>query len=249
MTPDRSNRKPFDALTAVVTGASGDIGAAIALALADLGAAVCIVGRRTEALEALADRAPAAAPPMLVQRADLTLDQDVARLADTVRTKLGRLDVLVHSAGLITSGTHESASLEDFDLQYRANLRAPYALTQVLLPLLKASQGQMVFIGSTAAFSVRPALGQFAATQHAFRAMANTLREELNPASIRILTVYPGRTATQRMARIFAREGRVYQPELLLQPDDIATMVMAALRLPRTAEVTDITMRPMRKSY
>jgi NADP-dependent 3-hydroxy acid dehydrogenase YdfG len=186
---------------------------------------------------------------MLVHPADLTLDLEITRLTDRVDRELGRLDFLVHSAGVIAFGTHETAPTGNFDLQYQANVRAPYVLTKAFLPLLKSSRGQIVFIASTAALHVRAGLGQYAATQHAFRALADTLREEVNEAGIRVLSVYPGRTATQRQAKIFADEGRVYRPELLLQPEDIAPIVTAALRLPRTAEVTDIRIRPMKKSY
>ncbi len=71
----------------------------------------------------------------------------------------------------------------------------------------------------------------------------------MNADGIRVLSIFPGRTATPRMEILFAKEGRAYKPELLLQPEDVAEMVTHALRLPRTAEVTDISIRPMQKSY
>jgi NADP-dependent 3-hydroxy acid dehydrogenase YdfG len=92
-------------------------------------------------------------------------------------------------------------------------------------------------------------VGQYASTQHALRAIADALRAEVNSDGVRVLTVYLGRTATARQARIFQLEGRRYSPDLLMQPDDVAQMVMAALLLPRTAEVTEIRMRPLIKSY
>ena len=73
--------------------------------------------------------------------------------------------------------------------------------------------------------------------------------KEVNADGIRVLSIFPGRTATPRMEKLFAKEGRAYKPELLLQPEDVAEMVTHALRLPRTAEVTDISIRPMQKSY
>jgi NADP-dependent 3-hydroxy acid dehydrogenase YdfG len=65
---------------------------------------------------------------------------------------------------------------------------------------------------------------------------------------VRVLSLYLGRTATPRQASIFAAEGRPYQPERLLQPEDVAAMVVASISLPRTAEVTEISIRPMMKS-
>src|SRR5262249_3218443 len=151
--------------------------------------------------------------------------------------------------GTISYGALEHASLADFDLQYRSNVRALYALAQILLPLLRKQRGQIVFINSSAGLRPRATLGQYAATPHWLREIADSLREEVNAEGIRVLSVYPGRTATPRMAALYAKEGRPYQPELLMQPEDIASMVCQALCLPRTAEVTDISMRPMIKSY
>ena len=221
----------------------------MALALAELGARVCIVARRAPELEALAARAGAGSHPMVVHPADLTVDPEIVRLAEWVDRELGRLDFLVHSAGVIAFGTHEEAPTHDLDLQYRANVRAPYVLTKAFLPLLKSSEGQIVFISSTAALQVRAGHGQFAATQHALKAVADALRAEVNAAGVRVLTIHLGRTATARQSRIYQLEGRPYAPELLMQPSDVAGMVLAALRLPRTAEVTEIRMRPLVKSY
>src|SRR5229473_853868 len=110
-------------------------------------------------------------------------------------------------------------------------------------------QGQIVFINSSAGLRSPATAGQFAATQHAFRSIADSLRDEVNADGIRVLSVYPGRTATPRLAKLFEKEGRAYQPDLLMQAEDVAEMVTHSLRLPRTAEVTDITIRPMQKSY
>jgi NADP-dependent 3-hydroxy acid dehydrogenase YdfG len=77
--------------------------------------------------------------------------------------------------------------------------------------------------------------------------LADALRDEVNPAGVRVLSVYPGRTATDQQASIYELEGRAYVPETLLQPEDVAATVVGALTLPRTAELTDLRVRPMRK--
>lgn len=181
--------------------------------------------------------------------ADLTRDEDIRALTDRVLDDFGRADILVLCGGTISYGAIEQASLADFDLQYRSNLRAHYALVQTLIPLLRKQRGQIVFINSSAGLRVPHRLGQFAATQHALREIADSLRDEVDADGISVLSVYPGRTATPRMAALYEKEGRTYRPELLMQPEDIATMVSQALSLPRTAEVTDIRMRPKIKSY
>jgi NADP-dependent 3-hydroxy acid dehydrogenase YdfG len=76
------------------------------------------------------------------------------------------------------------------------------------------------------------------------RAVADSLREEVNADGIRVCTIYLGRTATPMQEAIYAREGRVYRPELLVQPEDVAQVVVAVLALRSTAEVTEIHLRP-----
>lgn len=233
---------------ALVTGASGGIGGAIAAALATLGVSVVMVGRDGSKLDALTQRLRirSRVEPCL---ADLTKDGDIERLTDFVANTFERLDILIHSAGAIAHGKLEEAPRAAFDQQYAANLRGPYYLTQRLLPLLKKPRGQIVFINSSVGLTARANTGQFSATQHAFKALADSLRDEVNADGVRVLSVYPGRTATPRIEALHAREGRPYQPDLLLQPEDVASVVTNALALPWTAEVTNISIRPMQKSY
>lgn len=229
---------------AVVTGASSGIGQAIALALAAEGASVALVGRKLAALE---QTAQALSSTARLYSAELTDDSAIERLGRELRNDWGAVDILIHSAGVIASGRVEQAPVAEFDRQYRINVRAPYLLTQTLLPLLRERNGQIVFINSTAGLQARAGVSQYAATKHALRALADSLREELNP-HVRVLSLYPGRTASPMQAAVFASEGRDYRPELLLKPEDIAALVISTLILPRTAEVTDISVRPLTKA-
>ncbi len=222
---------------AVVTGASSGIGKAIVLALAAQGAEVCLVARRSEALEEVAEQIRASGGLCHVCRADLTSDDEIQQLVQRISRDFGRADVLVLCGGAIFHGPLERAPLAELDLMYRSNVRGHYALTQALLPLLRKQKGQIVFVNSSAGLRSPPTVGQFSATQHAFRAIADSLRDEVNGGGIRVLSVYPGRTATPRMAALLEKEGKPYRPELLVQPEDIASMVTHTLCLPRTAEV------------
>jgi short-subunit dehydrogenase len=217
------------------------------LGLAAQGATLCLVGRRAATLEAVAEHARAAAPRVLCYLADLTVDKDMQELAAYLRRDFGRLDLLVHSAGALSLGQLETAPVEDFDLQYRTNVRAPYVLTQALLPMLRASRGQIVFINSQAGLSARANMSQYAATKYALKALAESLREEVNAAGVRVLSVYPGRTASPMQVAMHAMEGKEYYPERLMQPEDTAAVVIQALSVPRSTEVTDIILRPLLK--
>jgi NADP-dependent 3-hydroxy acid dehydrogenase YdfG len=233
--------------TAVVTGASSGIGRAIALALAAHGAGTCLIGRNAGALAEVttAVRQFSTATPFEL---DLTDEKNIDPLVKHVQ-ETGKLEILVHAAGIISQGTMDQANVDDLDMQYAINVRAPYVLSQRLLPYLVAARGQIVFVNSSVGLSVRrPEVGQYAATKHALRAVADSLREEVNPKGIRVLSLYLGRTATAMQRSLYSQEGKVYHPEVLLQPEDVATVVVQALMLPATAEVTDISMRPAMKS-
>lgn len=233
---------------AVVSGASSGIGKAIAIALGAKGAQVCLVGRRAKALESVRDELAAATVSTEVHVCDLAQDHDIANLRDRLASAHGRVDILVHSAGVISLGAIESAPIRHFDEQYRINVRAPYLLTQALLPLVKIAQGEIVFINSSAGNHTREQIGAYAASKHALRAVADTLRMEVNASQVRVLSVYPGNTATAMQNTVQDYTGRRISAEHLLQPEDVASAVLHALLLPRTAEVTDIQIRPFKKS-
>jgi NADP-dependent 3-hydroxy acid dehydrogenase YdfG len=158
------------------------------------------------------------------------------------------VDVLILNAAAHATGLIETASVLEFDRQYRTNVRAPYILTQALLPMLKARRGQVVFINSSSGIVAKPASAQYDSTKHALKAIADSLRGEVNSHGIRVLSVYLGRTASEMQERIHHIEGKPYRPELLLQPEDVASMIVNAISLSSTAEVTDIHIRPMTKT-
>jgi NAD(P)-dependent dehydrogenase (short-subunit alcohol dehydrogenase family) len=225
---------------ALVAGASGDIGRAIAFELLQA-ADVLMVGR---SLERLARVPP---PNGLGGRhhylaADLTRDEDIERVAASPALR-GRLDALI-----LSSGTYErSRDRTVFDRQFAANVSGPYALLRKLLPLLIECKGQVVFVNSSQALKASAEIGQYAATKHALKAIADSLRDEVNPDGVRVMSLFLGRTAGERQQSLLASEGRPYSPDRLIEPSEIARLVRFALQLSRTAEVTDITLRPMQK--
>jgi NADP-dependent 3-hydroxy acid dehydrogenase YdfG len=233
---------------ALITGASSGVGRAIAMGLAAHGVHLGLLGRDLESLRKIAADAPEGCR-VEPYRADLTREADIDQVAFNFLRDFTVVDLLVHSAGLIVPGKIEGTTVEQMDQQYAVNVRAPHLLTQRLLPSLRARQGQLVFINSTAGLEARATIGSYAATKHALRALADSLREEVNEAGIRVLSVYLGRTATPMQAVVHRTEGRPYRPEQLMQPDDVAAAVVSCLRLPRTAEVTDLRMRPHYKSH
>lgn len=225
---------------AVVTGASSGIGKALALALGAQGAVLCLLGRNVNSLEFIAPRVASFA-------VDLGDEAHIRKVAASLQKDFGGVDILIHGAGVFVPDRIDTAASADFDLQQRVNVRAPRLLTQELLPTLQARRGQIVFINSSVARKSAAGISQYTATKTALKVFADGLRDEMNPPGIRVLSVFPGRTATPMQAAIHRMEGKDYRPERLLQPEDIASVVINALCLPRTAEVTEIDIRPMQK--
>lgn len=239
---------PLRGRSALVTGASGGIGRAIALRLATRGARVYVTGLDSGRVHGTVDalRAVTHGDTVLAgsMAADLTEPRQVRRLADAVRTVLGTVDILVHAAGIYRRGPLEQTAMPDIDAMYRANVRVPYELTQAVLHGLIGGHGDVVFINSTQGLSGGAEVSGFAATQQALKALSESLRAEVNRRGVRVTTIHLGRTATSRQAAIFAAEGREYTPELLVQPDDVADVVVSAVSLPWHAQLASVTLLP-----
>jgi NADP-dependent 3-hydroxy acid dehydrogenase YdfG len=225
---------------AVVTGASSGIGRAIAQALSRDGVTVGLVGRRPDALDEVAGRVERRGGRAVRLVSDLVATDGAERLGERIGEELGATDLLVHCAGVFPLTRAESD-------QALGHVRAATTLTRLLLPLLRVGPGQIVFVNSSVGLPGATASGVYAESKQALRALADRLRNEVNPDGIRVLSVYPGRTATPMQALIHRHEEKSYRPDRLLQPEDVATMVIHALEMPSSAEVTDISIRPMQK--
>ncbi|MGH3495336.1 MAG: SDR family oxidoreductase [Sciscionella sp.] len=221
---------------ALITGASRGIGAATARALGETHR-VLLGGRDAAALDALAGELPdATAWPV-----DLTDPSAVARAV----SGLGSLDVLVHSAGLCRIATVEHTSAQDWRDTLAVNLFAVVELTRLLLPALRTAAGHVVLINSGQGKAAAPGWSAYAASKFALRAFADSLRAE--ETTLRVSSVYPGRTATEMQRALRASEGAAYEPERYLAPESVAAAVRGAVLAGPDAEQTEIVLRPARR--
>jgi short-subunit dehydrogenase len=227
----------FQHKRALVTGASSGIGRAIAMALAAEGAQIHAVARTW----------PNPPAGWQLHNADFTVEADVTRLAAEVSNAESPLDLLIHCAGVLEIGTVADFPVTQLDAMYQVNVRAPFLLTQLLLPSLTKSTGQIVFINSSAAVAPNTALAGYSSTKAALKLVANCLRMEVNNSGVRVMSVYPGKTASAMQQRAHELAGKPYDAASLMQPVDVAQMVLSALALPKTAEMTDLHIRPMKK--
>jgi len=227
--------------TFVITGASSGIGAAIANALSEEGRTLILNGRDRAALDAVAKDVEQLGARVDVRPADLNDDEQLIAFAADLPDEL---DGLIHSAGVALLGNQADLPVADLDLQYRVNVRAPFLLTQALLPNLRAAAGLVVFVNSGAGQNAKAGWGGYAASKFALRALANALRDEESDAGLRVTSIYPGRTATPMQREVRVQEGGEFEPQNYLRPEDVARMVAQVVRLPAGATVPDLSVRP-----
>ncbi len=230
----------------VVTGATSGIGRAVAQELVAHGHELLVVSRGGEGLAALERELRAVAGPGALTSvvADLADDTAAAAVAAAVRHDGRRVGVVVHSAGVVGLGPLEEGVLGAYDRQMAVNTRAPLALTVALLPYLADGTAQIVFVNSGAGLRANANWGAYAASKHALRALADSLRDELRPRGIRVASLFPGRTDSPMQREVHASEGKPYDASKLLAPGDVASVLRTVLELPPSAEVGDVTIRP-----
>ena len=238
-------RRSLKGTAALVTGASSGIGRAIAIGLAAEGARVGLVSRSASRIAAAVESWPSHAPEPVPLVANLEDEDSIAAMAEAAQSALGGLHVLVHCAGAIALGPFLELPVQSLDEQYRINVRAPFVLTQRLLPAIIEARGHVVFVNSSAGLTARAGVSQYAASKHALKGLADSLREEVHGTGVRVISVYPGRTNTPMQQAVRRMEGKPFEPERYLCPEDVAAAVVNALTMPERAEVKDISLRPM----
>lgn len=238
-------RRRFVERTVLVTGATSGIGRALAVAFAREGAHVTVHGRDTARLSAVvAASTEAGAASVRPLSLDLGQVEAIPAGLDAAdRTLPAGLDVLVHAAGVITLGPVAETTPQQLRLNLSVNIEAPFVLTAALAPRVVRAKGQVVFVNSGAGLKANAGWAAYAASKHGLKALADSLREELKPAGVRVLSVYPGRTATPMQQRVRVLENAAYDPTAYIQPEDVATMVVEAVALPRSAAVVDLNIR------
>lgn len=222
---------------ALVTGASSGIGRAIVAELASTHEVIGL-GRDPERLAASgADRTLSA------DLSDAAVFAEDGAVYDLV-AQLPRLDAVVHSAAVGTPGWFADTDAAEWQRQLATNVIAPAALTRLALPLLRASKGTVVFIGS--GVSVRPArqMSVYVATKHALKGMADSLRLEVEPDAIRVATIMPGQVATPMQVELQDGIGGEYTPDSYIQPATVAGAVRYTVDAPPEVQITDLAIRP-----
>lgn len=218
--------------TALITGASRGIGSAIATALAPTHT-LLLAGRPSERLDAIAERLGATTFPI-----ELADDSTIEASCEVV----DELDVLVHNAGLSIPGHVADSHVDEWRATFAVNVFGAVALTLALLPALRQTRGQVIFINSGAGRNVSPGMASYSASKFALRAFADSLRAD--EPDLRVTTIFPGRTDTDMQRELVEFEGGNYDPTRFLRAETVAAVVASVVATPPDGHVHEVVVRP-----
>ncbi|WP_043485906.1 MULTISPECIES: SDR family oxidoreductase [Streptomyces] len=235
--------------TALITGAGSGMGLETARLLARDGAAVVLLGRRQQTLDAVAATIRAEGGTALALATDITRADDVTRVLDRVRAELGPVDVLVNNAGSASSVLNPQWLPHDEWRQVLdVNLTAVFQLTQAVLPdMLGRGTGTIVTVSSLAA--VNPNLlggAAYGAAKAGVRNFMTFLHNTFRNQGLRAITVLPGEADTP----ILDNRARPPAPEEradMVRPEDVAEAIRLAVALPQRVVLQEIVVAPTRQ--
>lgn len=232
--------KQLTGKTAIVTGASGGIGSAIAKELAEAGANVVLAARNEEKVSDIVSEMDQKEKTLCIQ-ADMTKREDVESLAKRAKQAFGGIDIYVNNAGMMGSSRVENGDVDEWEQMIDINVKGVlYGIHSALPHMLEKESGHIVNIASDAGFEVTERLTVYSATKFAVRAISTGLEKELAKTGVRVTNISPGMVETSLSSESPFEEGRKK-----LEARDIAQAVIYAVIQPAYVNVNEVTVRPV----
>ncbi|TWU02798.1 SDR family oxidoreductase [Stieleria varia] len=233
-----------------VTGGGTGIGAGIAAILASNGCRVTVGGRRIEKLQQLSD-ATESEHPIRVHELDVADSDSVNAFFADIHENVGEVDILVNSAGVnIQNRTMATMLPEDWDRVMQINATGAYRCIHQVLPAMRKRRDGLVINISSVAGKRAITLGGvvYCASKFAMTAMGTAISNEVRDEGVRITNVYPGEVNTPILDN---RPSPVSQEhkDSILQPEDIASVVLSICQLPPRANVPEIVIKPTKQEW
>jgi NADP-dependent 3-hydroxy acid dehydrogenase YdfG len=241
---------------ALVTGASSGIGAATARTLAELGASVALVARRTDRLESLASEIESGGDRKAVSiEADVTDREQAENAVAKAVEALGGLDIVINNAGVMLLGPIVDAPIEEWETMLNVNVFGLLYVANAAMPhLLEAAEGEprqvadLVNISSVAGRQVRSGSGVYNATKHAVGAFSDSLRQEVTQRHLRVSLIEPGAVATElaghNRPEVLETIKKRFADMERLQAPDIADAIAYVVTRPRHVAINEVLIRP-----
>jgi len=231
-----------------VTGASSGIGEATALELAARGSAVVLGARRTDRLDAVAERIRASGGRAEVLATDVTQRADLEQLVAAAVQRFGRLDVLVSNAGIARTGLMVDLDVDAWEAMINVNVRGVLHGIAAALPVFRRQgHGHLVTIVSTSGLKIVPTQAVYAGTKNAVRTLLEALRQESTDGVLRTTSISPGFVRTELVDHVDDQDIREQLQARMaagISPDAVARAVAFAIEQPDDVEIGDITIRP-----
>jgi NADP-dependent 3-hydroxy acid dehydrogenase YdfG len=228
---------------ALVTGAGSGIGAATAIALAQAGINLALVGRDLTKLDAVAATARQAGVVVSTHSIDLAEVELVRdRMAQVVQS-LPRLDIVINNAGMGYTGHLMDTPLADWQQVINLNLTSVFQVIQAVLPTLRQQQqGTILNISSVAAHQTFPNWGAYCVSKFGLRALSTTLADEERANGIRVMTISPGSVNTPLWDTDTVQAD--FDRNAMLTPETVAATIVYAALMPPTATLEDLKVLP-----
>jgi NADP-dependent 3-hydroxy acid dehydrogenase YdfG len=227
---------------AVITGATGGIGAEVARALSGAGYRLVLSGRSEEKLSVLASQLQT---PFVIVAGDL---QDAAipkKLLSAALDSFGRCDVCFNNGGIIEVGSIETINIERVCEMVRVNIEAAFRVAYVFLKhFVQQKTGHLVNTSSVLGKKVRPTAGAYAATKYAIEALSEALRIELSRTDVQVSCIQPGLVRTGLHDRWEVHPAEAMKIAEPLTPADIARMVLFILEQPAHIRIPQLMIMP-----
>jgi clavulanate-9-aldehyde reducatase len=232
-----------------VTGASSGIGEATALACARAGAAVSLAARRSERIQALAQRIEDEGGKALALQTDVGEEEQARAFVLRTQEELGRLDVLVNNAGVMLLGPIIEAPTEEWRRMIDANVFGVLYCTHAALPLMaKQGAGHVVNVSSVAGRFAREGSGVYNLTKFGVGAFSESLRQEGVRYGVKVTLIEPGAVATelieQNRPEVVEQIGKTLGDVQSLTAEDIAGAILYAISQPANVAVNEVLVRP-----
>jgi NADP-dependent 3-hydroxy acid dehydrogenase YdfG len=236
-----------------ITGASSGIGEATALAAAQAGAAVALAARRTDRIEALAERIAAAGGRAIAVPTDVSDEAHARAFVQRTIAGLGRLDVLVNNAGVMLLGPVAGASTEEWRRMIDANVYGVIYCTHAAIDhLIERGSGHVVTVSSVAGVRASAGSAVYNLTKFGVNAFAESLRQELAPHNVRVTVINPGAVDTELRTHLSPELQQAQKERMAgvtpLQATDIADAIIYALGQPEHVSLNEILVRPTRQA-
>ena len=233
---------------AIITGASKGVGRAIALKLAQESANVALLARSKDKLDATTEQITSKDGIASSVVCDLSQPEEVTSAISSCRRIFNdKVDILINNAGVFLEKPTSEIELDEWEKTFNINLKAPFLMCREILPLMQQQKsGHIINIASTSALKGHYNQAAYCASKHGLLGFSRALAQEANPDKVRVNCISPGGINTEFISGSHVAE-RI-QNQSVLEPDNVADLVLFILKQPPNTDFPEITMERFKYS-